>query len=388
MLSYADSIRHVAIQKIEDMKNRNLFLIISLGAAAMAAEIVLIREFLIVFSGDELSIGIILAGWLISIAAGSLIPGRFSDRIKAKNFVLWSCQIFLGVLLPLEIFIIRSIRPILNISAGEIMPFHILSISSFISLLPLCAVMGFMFSLICSFSGKDNIPAAAGIGRIYAMECLGSMLGGAVVSLALIGMMNSFEILSILSLINALSALLFAVTLTGKKKPAAIAVTLFMIVLLIVSWSGGIWRKSDISTLKKQWRGYDILSARNSIYGNIAALRRAGQHSIFNNGVRLYTVPDKISSEEAAHFCLLEHAGPKDILLIGGGVGGLLDEVLKHNVKSVDYLELDPAIIKTAKDVFPKEYTGSLNDSRVKTRNTDGRYFIKTAREKYDCIIN
>ena len=368
------------------MNRRILFSIISLGATAIAAQIVLIREFLIVFSGDELSIGIILAAWLVSMAIGSLFLGRFADKIKSKDFILWFCQIFLSILLLLEIFMIRFVRPILHINTGEIIPFYILAAASFIILFPLCAVLGFLFSLISSFNSDDTIPTASRIGNLYALESFGSMLGGIIVSLIFIRLLNSFQILSILSILNALLALPFALTLGRQRKPAA-AAGLLIILLLIMSWPAGIWQKSDLSTLKRQWQGYEVLSVRNSIYGNIAALKREGQFSIFNNGLRLYTVPDKLSSEEAVHFCLLEHSDPEDVLLIGGGAGGLLDEILKYDLKSVDYVELDPAIITTAEDIFPEAYTKSFTNRKVTIHNADGRYFIKTTDKKYDCII-
>lgn len=383
------------------MKKRILFSIISLGVTAMAAQIVLIREFLIVFSGDELSIGIILAAWLISTAIGSLVLGRFADKIRSKDFFLRLCQIFLSVLLLAEIFMIRAIRPVLHINTGEIIPFYVLAGGSFLILFPLSAVLGFLFSLISSFNSAGTAPPASRIGNLYALESFGSMLGGIVVSLILIRLLNSFQILSILSFLNALLALSFVFapscppgvtegltgfTLGRQRKPAAIA-ALVVVIFLILSWPAGIWQKSDLGTLKRQWQDYEILSVRNSIYGNIAALKREGQFSIFNNGHRLYTVPDKLSSEEAVHFCLLEHANPKDVLLIGGGAGGLCDEILKYDLKSVDYVELDPAIIKTAEDIFPEEYTESLKNKKVKIHNTDGRYFVKTTDKKYDCII-
>lgn len=373
------------------MRNKILLSIVSLGVTAIAAQIVLIREFLIVFSGDELSIGIILAVWLISAAIGSLFLGRFADKIKSKNFILWFCWIFLSVMLLVEIFMIRSIRPILHINTGEIIPFYILAAASFIILFPLCAVLGFLFSLISSFNSDDTIPAASRIGNLYALESFGSMLGGIIVSLILIKLFNSFQILSILSILNALTAIPFAFGhLRGvfcAPRRRFLVVTIIIILFLILSWPAGIWQKADLGALKRQWQGYDVLSVRNSIYGNIAALKRENQFSIFNNGLRLYTVPDKLSSEEAAHFCLLEHADPKDVLLIGGGAGGLLDEILKYDLKSADYVELDPAIIKTAEDIFPEEYTRSLKNEKVTVHNTDGRYFVKTTDKKYDCII-
>lgn len=368
------------------MKKKTVFAIISLGVVSMAAEIVLIREFLIVFSGNELSIGIILAAWLLSAAAGSLVFGRLAGTSKSKDSAVWLCQICVSILLLAEVFMVRSIRPILHINTGEIIPFYILGIGSFIILFPLCAILGLLFSLIAGFDNGDSGPAASRIGNLYALESFGSMLGGVIVSMVLIRLLNSFQILAVLSILSASSALPFAFSI-GRRSKAAAAAGISLIVLVVLSWPAGIWQKSDLATLKRQWKGYEVLSARNSIYGNIAALKRDGQFSIFNNGVRLYTVPDRLSSEEAAHFCLLENAGPKDVLLIGGGAGGLLDEILKHGPQSVDYVELDPAIVKTAEDIFPEEYTAGLRSKKVTVSNADGRYFVKTAEKKYDCII-
>ena len=129
------------------MKKPLLFSIICLGFTAMASQIVFIREFLIAFSGDELSIGIILAGWMLSGAVGTLLLRRFVDKIKQKNIAFVLLQIFLSIFLPLGILLIRLIRPILGINPGQILPFYVLAFSSLTILIPLCAALGFMFIL-------------------------------------------------------------------------------------------------------------------------------------------------------------------------------------------------------------------------------------------------
>jgi len=147
------------------------------------------------------------------------------------------------------------------------------------------------------------------------------------------------------------------------------------------------WDNLNRYSLNKQWKGYELLASRNSIYGNITVAKRDNQHSFFNNGLHLYTVPDKLTAEEAVHFALLEHSSPQEVLLIGGGVGGLLEEILKHPVKKVDYVELDPLIIEMAKEYLPQEDYSSLNEPRVDIKNLDGRFFVKRTAKLYDCII-
>ena len=94
------------------MKKPLLFSVLCLGFSALASQIVFIREFLVAFSGDELSIGIILAGWMLSAAIGSLFLRGIADKLKQKNLTFALLQLFLSLLLPSGILLIRLIRSI------------------------------------------------------------------------------------------------------------------------------------------------------------------------------------------------------------------------------------------------------------------------------------
>jgi spermidine synthase len=169
----------------------------------------------------------------------------------------------------------------------------------------------------------------------------------------------------------------------------AAALTVIFIASLALWFCRG-WDNLDAYSRKKQWQGYQILEARNSIYGNIMVTKRANQYSFFDNGLHLYSVPDELTAEEAVHFALLEHKHPQELLLVGGGVGGLVSEMLKQPVKSIDYLELDPVIIEMAARHLPAGEFAPLRNARVSIFNLDGRFFIKSARnahKKYDCVI-
>ncbi len=360
--------------------------IICTGFVAMAGQIVFIREFLASFSSDELSVGLVLASWLLAGAIGSLWLGRFSDKIKAGYFFLWLCQMSLVFLLPLGILLIRFARQFLQINIGEIIPFHIVGLATFIILLPLCAALGFMFSLSARLYEAERNLKAGSIARVYALESFGAMGGGLFASFILISLLNSFQVISILCFLNAATGLFIILLLRKFKSPPVFFNTL-LIVILFFLWLSKGWNGLDSYSLKKQWPGYSILASKNSIYGNITVLKRGKAVSFFENGTRLYTVPDKMLSEEAVHFTLLEHNAPKDILLIGGGASGLLNEILKYPIHQVDYVELDPLVIKMAEELLPSQYSTSLKNQKISIANLDGRYFIKKQDKKYDCII-
>src|SRR3989338_10605401 len=91
-----------------------------LGLTSMIGQIIIIRELIVVFYGNELSLGIILASWLFWVAFGSLVLGRLVDFIPFKEKFLSYLQLALSILIPLNIFFIRLIKSILKIPAGKI----------------------------------------------------------------------------------------------------------------------------------------------------------------------------------------------------------------------------------------------------------------------------
>lgn len=81
--------------------------------------------------------------------------------------------------------------------------------------------------------------------------------------------------------------------------------------------------------------------------------------------------------EMLAHVLLHAHPDPKKVVVIGGGDGGTVREVLKHkSVEKVYFIEIDPEVIRVSREFFPT-LTASLDDPRVEIKNMDGAEFIK-----------
>ena len=368
------------------MKKQLSLTIIWVGFIAIASQIVFIREFLASFSADELSIGLILASWLVGGAIGAFLLGALTKKVKSGYFVFWLAQIAMVFLLPAGILMVRSARQLLGINPGQIAPFHIVGWASLVIMFPICAVLSFIFSLSCKLYESRGKSGSTSIGRVYALESFGSMAGGLLTSFFLIRFFSGFGIILALSLLNALTAL-FLILSYKKPNPGLIILNALIILALMLSLISKSWDKLNDYSLRKQWPGYELLASRNSLYGNIVVLKREGGISFFENGTRLYTVPDRQASEEAVHFALLEHKSPKDVLLIGGGSGGLLTEILKHPLQHVDYLELDPMVVKISKEFLPPGFAAALENPRVSVINLDARYFMRRKNQKYDCII-
>lgn len=359
------------------------------GITAMSSQVVFLRELLIIFYGNEISIGIVLAAWLLWGAAGSILISNLFSRIKDPAIVFSFLQASLAIALPATLIAIRFSKGLLGILPGEIIGYGPMTIISFGALSVSCVVFGAVFSVSCkAYSLVPGVPPKKALSRIYILEAIGALIGGAFATYLAIRYLDSFNFILILGAFNLLSAIaLLHVSefKRSKKSISFIFVTLLLAAGLFLTM--GTSEKLNRLTKEKLWEPYVLLESRNTIYGNITVTQNGPQISFFENGLHLYTVTDRLSAEEVVHFALLEHPDPKTVLLIGGGMGGALAEILKHPVEKVDYIELDPEIIKISREYLPETYADVVDDARVSVINVDGRLFVKNTPNEYDCII-
>ncbi|ANB11311.1 spermidine synthase [Sugiyamaella lignohabitans] len=89
-----------------------------------------------------------------------------------------------------------------------------------------------------------------------------------------------------------------------------------------------------------------------------------------------------------AHIPLNAHPNPKRVLVVGGGDGGVLREVTKHEcVEKIDIVEIDDSVVRLAKQYLPDMAKG-YNDPRITLHITDGFDFLRTKTAEYDVIIS
>jgi len=360
--------------------------ILLVGLSGLAGQVLLLRELLVSFCGNELTLGIVLANWVISEASGVFIIGRYIDRIKNKVAVFIFLEIVFSLMLPAAIYSARTFKNILGLPFGEGLGLPAIFASSFFILLPLGFCHGGLFSAGCKiYSLRIKDPAGA-IGKVYAWETVGTIIGGIILTYVFIPFMNSFQASFIICVVNLIICLILVKDIPGRKlKYVTLAATALMSYLLFNGTPDYLHRLC----VRQQYKTGRVLDYRNSVYGNITVTKRREQYTFFYNGVPVITAPypDITFVEEFGHLPLLIQGAPRDILIISGGAGGLINEILKHPVRKIDYAELDPLIIEMLKD-HPTELTASeLSDRRVRVINLDGRFFLKNTANKYDVIL-
>ena len=92
--------------------------------------------------------------------------------------------------------------------------------------------------------------------------------------------------------------------------------------------------------------------------------------------------------ENLIHPAATAHAGPKNVLIIGGGDGGSSEEVLKHpSVEQVTMVEIDAEVIRVAKEHFGAVHNGVFDNPKLRVLIEDGMRFVRETREKFDLVV-
>lgn len=123
----------------------------------------------------------------------------------------------------------------------------------------------------------------------------------------------------------------------------------------------------------------DLILFENETFGTVLAL----------DGIIQITEKDEfIYQEMLAHVAMFSHQAPKSVMIIGGGDGGVLREVLRHqSVSKVVLVELDDQVVKFSKKHLPFVSQGAFEDDRVSIVFQDGCKYVKTTEDKFDVII-
>jgi spermidine synthase len=373
-----------------------VYALLIMGFTAIVSQVILIRELIVTFSGNELSIGIFFANWLVLEAAGSFLAGRLAMRFKSGFTPYITIQLIIALILPILVYLARIGKIYLDTVPGEGISISTIFYLSFILLTPIGLLNGAQFSFGSHLLSGWTDKSATTIGKVYIYESIGSIFGGLAATYICLQYLNTIQSAFILSLLNILSAiflLFFSSTqlLKADKLKSSLLKTISTLLLFIlaISMLSGIDGRIHNQSIDRQWPGYKIISYKNSIFGNVVLIERAKQLDLLSNGIPILSLPtpDIAYIEDLAHFPLLFHPNPQNIFLLGGGMGGVINEILKHPVRSVDYAELDPLLIKTVQDFAPDSLLSELKSEKVHVHNIDGRYYLRNTHKKYDVII-
>ncbi|MDZ7291185.1 MAG: fused MFS/spermidine synthase [candidate division KSB1 bacterium] len=356
----------------QSIDKRFILAIGTLGFTAIITQTILLREFLSVFAGNELVIGIVLANWMILTGVGSFL-GKFAGHWSRRMIVLIVLLFLIAVLPITTVFLLYYLRN-LFFPVGTMIGIMESLYSSFLLMMPYCLTAGFLFTLVAQLVSewsRSNLISA-----VYLLEAAGSILGGLLFNLVMIFFLNTFQALFLLTFIN-LGICLFLSLKYGRPAlnyALLIVAGAFLVLAVFV----------EVDKMAKQflYRDQELLFYRDTPYGNLAVTRQGDQKNFYENNALLFSTQDVVTNEETVHFAMVQHPQPQKVLLISGGISGTTQEILKYNIRGVDYVEINPWLIGIG-----QKYTSALTDPRIRVITQDARRYVRNTSEQYDVVL-
>ncbi len=390
------------------------------GFVSFGYELVLQSEAVIILGSSNITMGIIISMFIFGYLS-SFWFGRFIDRSDSERRLV-SLFLVLEVLIALVLVIIvpvtRLTPDIADALSGFVLFYYLdyytvllITISLLALIIPL--IMGgeipIAMKLVAAGSPDTYRELGEMSGLIYAMDSLGAGFGGLMTALYILptlGKIRTPPVLASLTLIGG-ALLFFAyifrerfadvelpnVDLGGtrawwrvhRRSLLAIFVGALAISTFVLNAP-----RLQYSSVQLQYNS-PVIYEKNTRYQQIVVTDHPDLgYTLYLNGQLQTSEEDEYQYHEPlVHVPMVTHPDPRTVLIIGGGDGGALEEVLKHDtVEHVDLVELDPAVIETAKRYLPSICKDAFDDERLSIHYIDGWRFLREySGDGYDVAI-
>ena len=233
-------------------------------------------------------------------------------------------------------------------------------------------------------------PLRVNISSVMEYDYYGALAGGALFAFVLLPFLGLTYTPILLGGINLIVAGLILWKFSNKLKRAQIINTTFL--ALFVAIAGAAVFAKPIMLFGEQHKYKDkIVYEKQTRYQKIVVTQWKNDYWLFLNGsTQFSTYDEERYHEPLVHPALSLLKERKDILILGGGDGLAVRELLKYpDVERITVVDLDPAMTQLAKshEIFLKINQGSLNSDRVQVINQDAYQFIQISKNFYDAII-
>ena len=372
------------------------------GACALAAEVLWTRLLALMLGATTYAFSLILAVFLLGLGGGSGLGSVIARRTGRPGWALGICQGILTFCLAWAAFMLcRSlpywpVNPALSSSLWFTFQLDLLRCAW--ALLPPAFLWGASFPLALATAAGAGDPAGA-VGRVYAANTLGAILGAVVGGVFLMSWLGTQQVERLLIGLTALAGWMMFENPMRKRpgvwmKRAKFGVPVLGLAALLawsvprVPWELVAYGRHLPTNTKQEF----LLYMGEGMNASVAVTEMP-------SGVRNFHISGKVEASTdprdmrlqrmLGHLPALLHPKVTSVLVIGCGAGvtaGVF--VLYPDVKRIVICELEPLIPRLVTPFFGEENYDVLQDPRVTIVYDDARHYLLTCRQKFDIITS
>src|SRR5215204_5747892 len=239
---------------------------------------------------------------------------------------------------------------------------------------------------------KDKLDFKDLVSRVLAFDYIGALLASILFPILFVPRLGLIRTSLIFGMLNAAVALWGTWMLRPLIKGGIVALRVKAVLILVLLVIGLVNANRITSLAEDEMFADEIVYTKDTPYQRIVITRGRAGFQLFLNGNLQFSSTDEYRYHEAlVHPAMLLANNPKRVLVLGGGDGLALREVLKYSsVERVTLVDLDPEMTKLSSRFPPlaKLNQGSFNDPRVQVINEDAFIWVEETNEPlYDTAI-
>ncbi|MGC9004275.1 MAG: fused MFS/spermidine synthase [bacterium] len=384
------------------------------GFSAMALEVSWTRALHMVFGITTYAFTTMLASFLLGIVVGSSLLGKYIERVRSLPLLLAYVEMGAGFTALLFSRIIDFL-PVVFLWLFKYIgnSFHLFYLTQFIIcslvLLIPTSLFGASFPLATRIALRSREQFAGGVGRVYAFNTLGNILGSFFAGFILMRMVGAAGIIVIASFLNIFAG---GIMLKGVKEVPAVrlkeawgifgAVLFFGVMPFrwnIQRLTSGVYlyapyylKEGSIRSAIEMMDGRKIIFYKDSITSTITVTEGRYEGKLvralqMDGKTEASSFADLTTQYMIAHLPLLLHRNPRSAMVIGLASGCTLGAALRHPLQKVVCAEIEPAMVEASRFFSDVNYE-YWKDKRARIIIEDGRNYLYLTKEKYDCIIS
>lgn len=227
------------------------------------------------------------------------------------------------------------------------------------------------------------------ISSIFSFDYIGGLLGSIAFPLLLLPQLGYFATAFLTGSMNILAAILIVFKYSDRIRKPAIFKGITVLLFVFMMW--GVLFSENISNYIEGglYRDRVILSEQTQ-YQHIVLTRHKDDLRLFIDGNVQFCSKDEYRYHEALVHIPMSQAAKKDkVLILGGGDGMAVRELLKYEGTQITLVDLDPEMIRICSEnkIIAGLNENSLKSDRLKIINDDAYRFLEENEEDYDVII-
>ena len=374
--------------------NTMVYVVIGMsGLTALGAEVIWTRLLALVFGATTYTFSLILAVFLAGLGLGSSIGSALSRSLKRPRIALAGCQFGLCICIAWTAYALNDSLPFWpvnpSITASPWFQFQIDLVRCLYAVLPGAILWGASFPLaLASVVSKDEDPAQS-VGRVYAANTLGAIVGSVGCSMLLMVWIGSQHSQQVLIVIAALAGLLMFLEervsplsmIASAAVSAVFVLTVSPVSPLLVAYgrySATEIGQSDIIYVGEGWNASVAVSQRSN---GVLNYHNAGK-------VQASSEPQDMRLQRMlGHLTTLIPTNAKTVLVIGCGAGVTAGAVsVEPHLESETIAEIEPLVPKVVSKYFAEHNFDVVANPKVRIQIDDARHFVQTTKLKFDAI--